>query len=51
MKLHFVSEMDDVLQLALEGRLPKLEEDTPDALTATMLPPQSMHVPVSEARQ
>ena len=32
MKLHFVAEMDEVLRIALEGRLPKLEEDVPDAL-------------------
>ena len=51
MKLHFVSEMDDVLRLALEGRLPKLEEDVPDALSATMPPPKVMHVPGSAARQ
>jgi ATP-dependent Lon protease len=51
MKLHFVSEMDEVLLIALEGKLPKLEEDVPAALTVTMPPPKSMHVPGSEARQ
>ena len=51
MKLHFVGEMDDVLRLALEGDLPKLEEDTPDVLAGTMPPPHVMHVPGSEARQ
>lgn len=51
MKLHFVAEMDDVLRIALEGRLPKLEEDVPEALSATMPPPTVMHVPGSEARQ
>ena len=51
MKLHFVAEMDDVLRIALEGRLPTLEEDVPTALTGTMPPPKTMHVPGSEARQ
>ena len=51
MKLHFVSEMDDVLHLALEGNLPVLEEETPEALAAKMPPPQIVHVPGSEARQ
>ncbi len=51
MKLHFVSEMDDVLQLALEADLPKLEEDKPEILAANMPPPQTIHVPGSEARQ
>ncbi len=51
MKLHFVSEMDDVLRIALEGHLPKLEEDIPAALAVTMPPPKPMHVPGSEARQ
>ncbi len=38
MKLHFVDQMDDVLKLALEGPLPELREETPDALT-TVTPP------------
>jgi ATP-dependent Lon protease len=33
MKLHFVEEMDQVLQLALEGKLPELKEDAPESLT------------------
>jgi ATP-dependent Lon protease len=37
MKLHFVEEMDQVLQLALEGKLPELTEDIPEAL-ATVVP-------------
>jgi ATP-dependent Lon protease len=32
MKLHFVEEMDQVLQIALEGKLPELKEETPEAL-------------------
>ena len=50
MKLHFVSEMDDVLKIALEGALPKLGEDTPEVLSKTM-PPPGIHMPGTEARQ
>ncbi len=50
MKLHFVSEMDDVLKIALEGALPKLGEDTPEVLAKTM-PPPNLHLPGTEARQ
>ncbi|MBW8748436.1 MAG: endopeptidase La [Acidobacteria bacterium] len=32
MKMHFVENMDEVLQIALEGKLPDLKEETPDAL-------------------
>jgi ATP-dependent Lon protease len=38
MKLNFVETMDEVLELALEARLPKLDEETPEAL-ANMPPP------------
>ena len=38
MKLHFVEEMDEVLQIALEEKLKGLEEDTPEAL-ANVIPP------------
>ena len=38
MKLHFVEEMDEVLQIALEERLQALEEETPDVL-AGVIPP------------
>jgi ATP-dependent Lon protease len=38
MKLHFVEEMDQVLKIALEGKLPELKEETPEALAATVLP-------------
>ena len=50
MKLHFVSEMDDVLKIALEGALPALGEDTPEVLSKNM-PPPTMHMPGTEARQ
>jgi ATP-dependent Lon protease len=32
MKLHFVEEMDQVLQIALEGKLPELKEETPEGM-------------------
>ena len=49
MKLHFVAEMDDMLRIALEGRLPRLEEEKPEAL-AKMLPPTAIR-PGTEATQ
>lgn len=52
MKLHFVGEMDDVLKLALEGALPKLEEEKPEALSGkSKMPPPSTLRPPTEARQ
>jgi ATP-dependent Lon protease len=33
MKLHFVDKMDEVLKIALEGKLPELAAEVPDALT------------------
>jgi ATP-dependent Lon protease len=38
MKLHFVENMDEVLQIALEEKLPELAEETPVALTNVMTP-------------
>ncbi len=38
MKLHFVEEMDEVLQIALEEKLVGLKEETPDVL-ANVIPP------------
>src|SRR6201994_4171612 len=38
MKLHFVEQMDEVLQIALESPLPELKEETPEALAAAVLP-------------
>ena len=43
MKLHFVEQMDEVLQIALVSKLPKLAEETPAALTpgaSLPIPPQ-----------
>ncbi len=39
MKLHFVDQMDEVLRIALEGPLPELREETPEALAAVPPPP------------
>jgi ATP-dependent Lon protease len=39
MKLHWVEEMDEVLELALTAHLPKLEEEIPAALAAVIPPP------------
>jgi len=36
MKLHFVEQMDEVLQIALEEKLPELAEETPAALTSVI---------------
>jgi ATP-dependent Lon protease len=49
MKLHFVNEMDQVLQVALETPLPELQEETPQAL-ANVIPPLVEHTS-SQARQ
>ena len=32
MKLHFVEDMDQVLKIALEGKLPELKDEQPEAL-------------------
>ncbi|HEV2645408.1 MAG TPA: endopeptidase La [Acidobacteriaceae bacterium] len=38
MKMHFVEQMDQVLQIALEEKLPELSEETPAALAGVMPP-------------
>jgi ATP-dependent Lon protease len=38
MKLHFVEQMDEVLQIALEEKLSPLGEETPEALAGVMPP-------------
>ncbi|QHS50955.1 endopeptidase La [Edaphobacter sp. 12200R-103] len=43
MKLHFVEDMDQVLQLALEGKLPELKEEQPEALAKVL--PANMELP------
>jgi len=49
MKLHFVEEMDQVLQIALESNLPELKEETPEALSPVL--PGSIDLPQPAARQ
>jgi ATP-dependent Lon protease len=39
MKVHLVDQMDDVLRIALEGPLPELREETPEALANVPAPP------------
>ena len=39
MKLHFVEQMDEVLHIALEEKLPTLTEEIPEALVASVIPP------------
>jgi ATP-dependent Lon protease len=47
MKLHFVEQMDEVLQIALEEKLPELKEETLDVLTAAMPPIMPETLPIS----
>src|SRR4051812_45163281 len=49
MKLHFVEDMDQVLQIALEGKLPELKEETPEALNPVL--PGSIDLPQPVAHQ
>jgi ATP-dependent Lon protease len=49
MKLHFVEDMDQVLQIALEGKLPELKEETPAALNPVL--PSSIDLPQPVAHQ
>ena len=52
MKLHFVEEMDQVLQIALEGKLQSLAEETPEALEHVVVPVLSTpHLPQPSAHQ
>jgi ATP-dependent Lon protease len=46
MKLHFVEEMDQVLQIALEGKLPELAEETPEVMAGS-IPTPVMNQPVA----
>ena len=50
MKLHFVEEMDQVLKIALEGKLPELQEETPEGIAA-VLPPSGIDIPQPVAHQ
>jgi len=52
MKLHFVEQMDEVLEIALAGKLPRLAEETPAALATAALPiPPQPPAPPSVAHQ
>ena len=47
MKLHFVQQMDEVLQIALEGALPELKEETPEALAGVIPVPLDVTQPIA----
>jgi ATP-dependent Lon protease len=47
MKLNWVEQMDEVLEIALAGKLPKLTEELPDALAAAPPIPPPVHEPVA----
>jgi ATP-dependent Lon protease len=47
MKLHFVEQMDEVLQIALEEKLPELKEETLEVLTSAMPPLMPTTQPVA----
>ena len=49
MKLHWVEQMDEVLEIALAAKLPRLAEETPEALAASMPvpPPDAASHPVA----
>jgi ATP-dependent Lon protease len=47
MKLHFVEQMDEVLKIALEGKLPDLQEEVPEALAGVLPDPLDGSLPVS----
>jgi ATP-dependent Lon protease len=47
MKLHFVEQMDEVLQIAFEEKPPELKEETLDVLTSTMPPMLPENLPVT----
>jgi ATP-dependent Lon protease len=49
MKLHFVEDMDQVLQIALEGKLPELTEEQPEALSPVL--PNKMEISQPVSRQ
>jgi len=52
MKLNWVEQMDEVLEIALAGKLPKLSEELPDALaTAQPIPPPSIEPAANVTRQ
>lgn len=51
MKLNWVEQMDEVLEIALTQKLPKLAEELPEALAKTAIPPQTQPQSESVTRQ
>ena len=51
MKLHWVEQMDEVLEIALAGKLPRLAEETPEALANAMPAPPPTVAPAQPAHQ
>ncbi|QNI35403.1 endopeptidase La [Edaphobacter albus] len=47
MKLHFVEDMDQVLQIALEGKLPELTDEQPEAISSVLPNKIEISQPVS----
>jgi ATP-dependent Lon protease len=47
MKLNWVEQMDEVLEIALAGKLPKLAEEVPEALEANVAMPPATHEPAA----
>jgi len=47
MKLHFVEQMDEVLQIALEEKLPELKEENLEVLAAAMPPMMPETLPIA----
>ena len=52
MKLNWVEQMDEVLEIALAGKLPKLTEELPEALaSSTPIPPPAQEPAANVTRQ
>jgi ATP-dependent Lon protease len=51
MKLNWVETMDEVLEIALAAKLPRLTEETPEALAAKAPPPPPVQEPARVPRQ
>jgi ATP-dependent Lon protease len=47
MKLNWVEQMDEVLEIALAGKLPKLAEEVPEALETNVSIPPTAHEPTA----
>jgi ATP-dependent Lon protease len=47
MKLNWVEQMDEVLEIALAGKLPKLAEEVPEALESSVQIPPTAHAPAA----